>query len=504
MLNNISPYNKHKIIIFSLISFFLFTRLLLFVEPMFGGDMFEYYLMTEGFKNHFSVDLRIEDIESFDLMARTFYPGNGFLEIVKNEFPGFLERNKEFMQDSWGYFTDLNGDKYSYHFWLYSLINVPVSILLGFLNMDGLKSFQITNFLIAFFSCIYTLFFSRLEESKRIFLTAFFFFSATLWYIPFPGPEVFSISFFFLALILYYEKKYYGALLFLVLGSTQNPPIIFFAPVICLKLLRENGFTLKNILSMGFIGVLCLAPSAFYYYNFGIPNIIIHKGYLANNHLSFTRFLGFFFDLNQGLFLAIPILFLIWVFTYIKKIKKGPKSWDFDLLFLPISMLMVFTFINMHIWNGGANVHRYASWSSIPFLVFALYHFNYETKFGKTIISTVLIFQILFVYNILGFLQAGEFNCKGYMIGKHNPLSKFVMNNYPDYYNPDPDIFLHRTVGGGYSADNSPVIYYDDKNQVRKISVHFSKVNELNDTLKNNNKKMVNIHFVNGWGYINF
>ncbi|WP_028981180.1 hypothetical protein [Sporocytophaga myxococcoides] len=500
MLDNISKYQKIKISIFAIVAIFFFIRLSFFVEPMFGGDMFEYFLMTESFKNHYSFDLRIEDLDSYNAMAVKFYPGNGWL-IQINDGIKNLFTNKEFLSTSSAYYTALDGEKISYHFWFYPLINVPVSAVQSLFGFNGFKSIQITNFFIVFGVLLYTLFYSRINEKKRMFASIFFLFSSTLWYIPFPGPEIFSMSLLFLGILLYYEKKFLLSFFFIVLASLQNPPIILFAAPVCLSFLQEKGPSYKNFLKLFLIGSLSALPTAFYLYYFKIPNLIMHQGYLKPNLNNFSRYLNFFFDLNQGLFLAFPLLFFLSIFLLIKNLTK---KWQNDMLFILIVPLVVYSFITIVTFLGGANIARYATWCSIPFLLYAVMNFDFDNGWNMKIIQPLILLQILFVYNAFNLLNAGEFNFKGYMTGNHNNLAITVMDNFPWLYNPDPDVFIIKTLHSSFvSEDNSPVIYSTNEGKPRKLIFHFLKLNMLPDSIRLSTQ-IKNINFNDGWGYYNF
>jgi len=105
---------------------FLFSYLYV-VKPLITGDGHEYLGMTISFFNHLSPELQEKDI-----ILRNYVENiNGIYFNTKLDYSGYYE--------------SLNGAYYSWHFWLYSLLNLPAFSLLHSLGMNELRCFQITN-----------------------------------------------------------------------------------------------------------------------------------------------------------------------------------------------------------------------------------------------------------------------------------------------------------------------------------------------------------------------
>ena len=55
-----------------------------------------------------------------------------------------------------------------------------------------------------------------------------------------------------------------------------------------------------------------------------------------------------------------------------------------------------------------------------------------------------------------------------------------MLDHYPKFYNPDPQIFIARTHQVfDFSRQSSPVCYFNDKNELTKIAVHKDNLDTL-------------------------
>jgi hypothetical protein len=62
----------------------------------------------------------------------------------------------------------------------------------------------------------------------------------------------------------------------------------------------------------------------------------------------------------------------------------------------------------------------------------------------------------------------------------HMPIAKWVLNHQPSWYNPDPQIFIARTNRVfDFTKNSSPVLYFNQNNQLVKLAVHLENVDTL-------------------------
>lgn len=474
-------------------------------EPYATGDAPEYLLMTEALVNHFSPDIRISDVESF-LNSIPEDPekfGNYKLDVIML-IEQHISQEPVFMEASFGFFTAKNDKHYSYHFYFFSLVNVPARIFTKIFNIDPIKGFMFNNALFVIFTCGIILFFTPFNLLITALIAAVYFYTSNFWYLSWIGSEVFSACFIAIGVWLYFQKKYYAGIFFTCIASLQNQPIALFALFMCLHAAIEYRFRIRELLKITLSAMIVFWPAIFYYLKFGTTNIIKDKGFLSTDYITFTRVFGFYFDLNQGLILAAPLLLFVYIFLYNKHLLEvflKRKKISFELL-LPLVLILVTMVVSTMInWNHGmAVVNRYVTFILPVILIHAVFLLSeYRLRYQVPVLFLVLATQVLTIL----YHDQEKFNKWDWKMVLHKPISKYVIEHYPSLYNPDPMIFITRTNGNyNYSPDISPVIYQKRNGEIPKILVHKEKLTRLEDqgiNLKNEKK----LNFINGWAYAN-
>ncbi len=431
-------------------------------KPELTGDGSEYYLMLESLYNHQTPELRSEDINSFK---------------EKEELYGF--KVYQFDKDNAysGYFES-NGNFYSYHFFFYSLISLPVKIVLENLNLDVLKVFQITNALLLSIVVFVILRIKDFSELKKTILILFTIFNPILWFIFWSHPEVFSYSFLTLSLIYLLDKKLNLAIILSILASFQNFPLIIIPFLIFIYklylILKVNNFkilnlTLSNLRDIVFTFLLSLIsfiPLIFYLINFNTISLISSSGGTNTSLISLQRIFELVFDLNIGLLPYSPIFLMLGLILFIYLFIKL-KFLRIPLILSLISLIFILGLSSSTTnWNHGTTgPSRYVLWSIIPFLFFILLlffkYFEVNRKLiilsGFNIVINLIILLSVFLPNV----SFGALN--------HSYLSKFVLDNYPSLYNPTAEIFAERTLGKeNIDIENEVIIYKDCKKVLNK------------------------------------
>lgn len=499
---------RAEYLIFSFVSVFVLARSVNHIEPYPAGDAIEYILTTEALCNHFSPDIRLEDSKSF---KQAFLKKDKWEKNYKYEFfdqtEAFLDiKNPPFMSQSNGIFTSKNNKKFSYHFFLYSFINVPARSLVNIFDANPMICFQVTNAFLIILSGFFIIFYAGLSKWKNILFFLIFVFSSNYWYLGWPHPEVFSICLVTLSFLSYFREKYYLSLILISIATLQNQPIAVMAIFIGLKVLVTYGFNKKNIIRMGMIYTMVLIPSLYYYLNFGTINIIKDLGFLDASKINFTRVFGFFFDVNQGVVLVIPFILLIYVVIVIYKWIKvlfRKEKFQFELL-LPIFIVgMALISCTMVNWNHGqAIVNRYATWFSaiiIVHCVFLVSNWRY--------LFSIIVLNYFFMTQLVTVFYHEQFNIRDGSQNTHRPLAKWLIETHPEWYNPDPTIFIIRTTRiGDMTEKASPVFYIKDYSNVQKIAVHRNMVSGLEEygfSKEEITRLIPKLKFINDWAYIN-
>ena len=124
--------NKITLIIFFIITTLLFVFFLNYPTSNSGGDIVEYFGMSESFISHGGVDLTDVDYNKL----RKYLNAGYFTD------PASTDQNGGFLY----YMKGQDGRSYPVHFFFYSLLSVPVRLFLKFFYMDQLITLRLTNF----------------------------------------------------------------------------------------------------------------------------------------------------------------------------------------------------------------------------------------------------------------------------------------------------------------------------------------------------------------------
>jgi len=498
LIRNIS-LKQINLTLFCIIAFmllFLFTKR---ITPAIYGDGQEYFLLNQTFVNHFSPEVRPIDLQTAEknLEERGDSSHFGYFDGINN----FIKSKPKPMRNFWGAYSSYDNKIYTFHFWFYSLLNAPVTLLLKLLKTDQLRSFQLTNSIIILSILAYIIFISTLSDVRKTLATLLFLISGNSWYISWSHPEIFSSACIFLALVLLYDKRYFWSVALAAIGSYQNPPIAFLIPFIFLKMLLDNGFKWKQFIPFGCVSLMTFLPPAFYYYHFKVINLLMVENVFYHQFITLDRIHSLFFDLNQGMILSLPIILPLFLFDVIKKTIR--RQWKFTLWFPIIIIAMAIPSIQQNNWNMGESIIvRYSLWMSMLIVFYFIVEFDWQTRLHKILIPIALITQLTTVLVFGGFTPSG----RQYVI--FNSGSTWVLNHHPSWYNPEPEIFGERVLQHeGIDSTDSPIIYYDANKNPTKMMVHKSRIDSLKHIGFDNQaiiNKLKTSRFRYGWTYYDF
>jgi len=408
---------------------------MLFLKPVRRGDGNEYFLMLESLSNHLSPDLRQQDIN--------------------NSYIGGINAFGEKADPYWGYFQGRDNKWYSKHFWAYSLSCVPVRTILKLLGLEVVKSFQITNALLFILILLGINFFSKLEEGQKLFFMLLLTFSPALWFIRWPHPEIFIISFVTLSLVFLNINKYGQAILFACLASFQNQALVLLVLFLLIKATWSSEFKVKTLIKYGSMSSLVFLPFIFYQLSFGTLNPLNEAASLKN--ISAFRVFELFFDLNIGLFPYLPLSLLLFLGIVLFQSYRH-KDFVFELQIFLLLLALGLVCSATDNWNHGTSgPSRYAI-GMLPFLSFVLV-VNLQSLWKGNISKGLLLIAVFLQFFIVasnGFLIHEE----DYL--KHSPAASFVLKRFPALYNPSFEIFCERTQNSESDCGN-PTIFRKNK-----------------------------------------
>lgn len=405
---------KYKIIIIA--TYAIIILLWSFLQPPRRyGDGLEYISMTVSIANHFTPELKEQDrIESQKIAEMNN-------DKLNPDFPG--------------YFQDVNGRYYSFHFWAYSLLCVPIYWILKLLNANTLSMFQILNAILLIVALYWTLFVSKIDERVRVWFVFGLIFNPILLYVHYTHPEVYSFVFLYIALLCWLDDKRVLACALAAIASWQNPGIAvvpaYFGLMELVRVIKAKQIT-KSFIFASICCSMVLVPYLWTYWKYKKFSII---GNISTTGISLEKSFSLLFDLNMGLFVYLPVHFII-LFWLI--FKRNKTALTFTLLLFVIALVNS-TQLN---WNSGMSyINRYAVWM-IPIVLVGCYPYLSEDKNKFKIPSLVIISLTtgaIIMYCIGTYKQFNFITFTNF--------SKIVMAKAPALYNPPAEIFIERSKG---------------------------------------------------------
>lgn len=405
-----------------------------FINPMVMGDGPEYLGMTISFHNHFTPDLRNEDIALREQI------------LAKNAI------HFDAKYDYSGYFESLNGAYYSYHFWIYPLFNLPVFALLHYFNFNELRSFQITNSFLLLFSLFMVLNIRNrnLKLTQRSWLFLLLAFSPILLYLRWPHPEVFIYSFVVVSITLFLNNSYRLAVFASSIASLQNPAILILTFYFIICGWNASGLRLRELSILSIFGSISAIPYIFYYLNYHSTSLIVFSGASSIRNISINKILSLFFDFNFGLVVYIPLLLFMSLFLLVTSIKRKSPMVPFLWLVL-IGMAVIYsTQLN---WNCGMMyIHRY-SVCMLPLIILIIAYSLPEESAKK--IYRYLFISLLITSAITG-VSLYNYDTSNHV--RFNTLSTMFLINAPGLYNPPYEVFAERSLNEELYTSTYPIL----------------------------------------------
>ncbi|MEK0313665.1 hypothetical protein [Cohnella sp. 56] len=430
----------------ALLFFLIFSVSLLIVTsakaPRLAGDGGEYLGMTVSFANHLGPDLTEKD-------------------IVKRE--EVIQANKLYWWEDgfnhFGYFKALNGQEYSYHFWAYSLASTFVYKILDLFNLNLLSTFQITNALLMILLLYWIIYRTKADKKAKTWLLLCYFLNPIWLYLPWTHPEIFSFVFLFLGLLQHIQKKRKSALLFIAIGSWQNPAIALVALYICLLELIDifkNKKILKRHIFAAMISLSVFFPYAWYYIHYRMFSII---GDTYTGPINLQKAISLFIDPNMGLIVYSPFLAICLVVFIFKRNKEALIG------FIILGLMALICSVQLN-WNSGMQfINRYSVWMIpvvIVFLISAIKKLkNYKMWMTiHVVISGAVLLGCLVTYS-------------SYSYVKNSGFANLIYSSIPGLYNPPYDVFVERALGYEVSdyKESLPIILAT-KDGVRKALIN--------------------------------
>ena len=476
-----------RILIFLVLSVYLFKAAVNDSDLVAAGDGMEYVLMTEALYNHGTPDVRLTDIRKYRHESEKYGDwkaqiNHGFIDDLYAQ----IHAGKANYRDNlYGFAKSKNGQYVSIHFFTYPLFILPIKYVLRPFHIHPIKVFFIANALFIFAVLYVVFFFFPFKEWINISIGLFYYFSTINWYFLWVHPEIMVCSLIFLSLFIFqYSNKPYLALFLGAIAATQYQPLTILIFIMAIHTVWKNKFQWKSLIRVGLATCMVLAPAVYYYSHFEVTNMVKYLGFLDTKYITSTRIIGFFTDLNQGLIISFPLLFIVYLlllildwYTRIKR--KAIQFHIYDLIpVLLIGLLMILT--TMGNWNHGQSINnRYVTYIGTLMLC----HFLILSLRWIHVRSILIILALTLVTQVVTIQYFGGPKAKYWTEGKHKKLAEKVLNRYPQFYNPDPWIFMARTAGFQHESYYYKGVVYRDVNQTfKKAIIHKEHLDQVSIT----------------------
>ena len=278
-------------------------------EP--AGDIAEYFGMTESVLRHGGINLSTLDQTS---LSTTLHP-----EYFTN--PGY-------------YIAGTDGNRYPVHFIGYSLLLTPVRWVLRQAGIPELHIFSLANTLLFFGAITFILLRFLRQPSGQILFVILTVTSPLIFFLWWPGPDIFSLALLLISLFWLYEGGFLPAAALTAIASWQAQPMIVITASMFLYGATHTTHAYRKKMLIPTAIILCLAALP-YFYNFILfrtltPWTILKDGWTTMNgfglhNMSLQKLFEQFFDLNMGVFWYAPLLVSAGIMSIATRIRHDAK-----------------------------------------------------------------------------------------------------------------------------------------------------------------------------------
>lgn len=389
-----------------------------------SGDILEYSVGTVALAAHGTPDIRIDDLERTARLApERFTP---LFQMLADEI-------RRGVQDVYPAFArGRSGDVYTVHFFGYPLMAALPLRMLEALGQPPFKAFQAVNLAFVFVLGLALRRFFASSRRAAIGLALFMLCGGALYWT-WSSPECVGAAALLAGLLLFASGMPVAGSLLAGLAAQQNPTIVFFfvfAPLIRAAVAHMQPVPTVSLARL--LGALALGlavasvPVLFNLLEYGVPNLIASR-FSRAELIGTTRLASFFFDLNQGMLLAIPGVLAALLLA------RGPAL-RLLLLCLAFTLALAVPALAVINWNSAAaGPMRYAFWAAMPLLFAFLVMLRELPRWRVAAIACVLALQ-----------GAAMAHALRYEYNEFSPLAALVLRHAPRHYHPEPEIFAER------------------------------------------------------------
>ena len=421
----------------------------------FPGDGYEYLMMPVSILNHGSTSVTDEDIDE----AKSYYGNDIFDTIYRTREDITLVQGSD-------------GNSYAKHFYIYSVLCMPLRSLFSVAGLNPAKAFLMMNLFFWFTACAVVQLFLDTEQWRKTLLMIFLVVNPCWFYMTWVHTEILMFSLVVISLVLRYNGKFALSMLMMSIASMSNLALLVPAFVLGLDFLyntvKAEGKSVKKILWKTWPVILAAVPGFIpvirSYILFGSYSPVAavasvgSSSYPTDNRLICA--LSYLTDPNQGMIiytlLIVPFFIGLVIVNIIKR--QNISSAIFTLLAIA-GMLFVVSF-ELHINCGMSYIMRYNVWI-LPFMAF--YNaFNLKWQIATPVftLSGIWTFAVILLLTVF---------TKTDMYLGFTPFGKTALNDFTGIYNPPVGIFYSRALTVETYYSDNPVAYFDDEGNLHKI-----------------------------------
>ncbi|MBQ3034254.1 MAG: hypothetical protein IJD28_07720 [Deferribacterales bacterium] len=462
-INNLTEHKLYDAIkVYLLIYLVVMLAYCSVFRPVPTGEWDDYSLPSVSVMYDHNITISEYDIEKF---KEVFPPWSDYIDLLYGMS---------------GYKTD--SGEIPWYFPVYSVAAIPAVIILDILNIPTIYAYTFTNLCFLMLMLFVVLRYLEISNLNKLLLILLLSINPVVFYLTWISAEVFIYSMIGISLCFWYNRQYNRGALFISVAGMLNPTVMVVGLVMIVDffIYKYTGCKdkniisfiksqLKNIISFGSCFIISLIPMLYNLYYTGYINLTAsYDNYTQSAETVFQRFIAYLLDLNFGFLPYFAPVFILGVTLLFIALYK--RVWAYVLMFVAfLGTVFAYSFM-VHINHGMGGIARYNAWSSAV-MIFAvcLYYNRIIIKdIFKKIFNVVIIFSAVITSVIVvnyGVANAHRTSCI-YM----TPIAEFVLDNFPQFYNPLPSTFNSRIahVDGGYWYD-TPVVYESDKGDIKKI-----------------------------------
>jgi len=447
---------------------FLVSYFLVQAKIQLGGDIAEYYGLTQTLISEQSVSLSPDQEQNLRQKLHSAYFDNPHYYVVGRD-----------------------QNRYPVHFFAYSLLTVPIRIATEIMGYDPLRSLSVMN-VMTFLAAIAFIWYRYIKDTwQRCVLLGLALFSPLMTFFIWPGPDLWYLSLLLVALFAFLHSDKKLSVTLVLFSSWHSQPLIVLAALMAaydiLKTAkwklnsnqRKLTLDLRKVAQYGLIGMLGLVPYFYNIYAFGslTPWTNLEDGWTAINgfgihNASFQKSFEQLFDLNVGQFWYAPLLFILGFFSVIKAFVK--KKWDIFVLPILFSITALFYQTNpgWHYGTSGYGPGRHGL-LYLPLVILLTYEVLKKKHIALKILFVITISLHIFTLSFNSFLEPNLTKTL-----HHSVFATYALEHFPILYNPTPEIFVDRTNHDDQTVPTS-AIYKNKEGKCVKAWVLLSDRNLL-------------------------